>query len=391
MLLLIVALGVVVYGFTSSGNKTDENKRFKVGITGDTDAKYIKSGMAALTSLDDTRFSMEVVIMEREEAEKSLITGDIAAFVILPEDFIERALYGDMDKVTYVTSSGAETVATMFKNEITKVISDIVLYTQKGTYAIDEAVNDTSVPDPSGKYMNKLSIEYVDLILNRSDIFEVTETGESNSVSLSNYYIGAIVMIVLLFSGLPFVTVYVIKDASLSSLLVSKGFRVAKQLFCETTAHFFSMLALCATLFSACIVALLTFNINLIGVKDLIGLFFAVIPVLVMISCFNIFIFEISSNITSVVLIYFFTVLSLCYICGCFYPIYTFPVSLQKFSSILPVSAAREYLSVYLTGKVNVRDILVVLLYAVAFYALALLFRRNKISAKRGIKNEKYV
>ena len=155
---MLVGVFIVVSGIARVTQDSEENKRFKVAITGDTDDQYTQLGMSVLQNFDDTRFSMEIVEMTTDDAEVALKNGSISAYVILPEDFIERAIYGDVDKVVYVTSVASQNAVSMFKNEVTGLITDIVVESQKGTYGIDEAVTQNGINDPYGKYMNQLSL-----------------------------------------------------------------------------------------------------------------------------------------------------------------------------------------------------------------------------------------
>lgn len=162
-LIILASVAAIFLAVQSRMQNSEENQRFKIAITGDLDDKYSQLGLAVLQNFDDTRFAIELVEMTTDEAEAQLKKGAVSAYVVLPENFIERALSGDVDRVTYVTSAGGQNIVSMFKNEFTALITDMVVHSEKGTYAISSAVKDSGLSG-AGKYMDELSMEYVDLI-----------------------------------------------------------------------------------------------------------------------------------------------------------------------------------------------------------------------------------
>ncbi|MBQ9957444.1 MAG: ABC transporter permease, partial [Clostridia bacterium] len=75
--------------------------------------------------------------------------------------------------------------------------------------------------------------------------------------------------------------------------------------------------------------------------------------------------------------------MGLCYVSGCFYPIYSLPLPLQKLSHFLPTGIAREYLEGYFVGDTNFTQLMGILIFTVAFLTAALLIRSSKIKSRR--------
>ena len=99
-LIILVSVVTIFLAIQSKLQNSEENKRFKIAITGDLDDKYSQLGVAVLQNFDETRFAIDLVELTTAEAETQLKKGQISAYVVLPENFIERALAGDVDKVT---------------------------------------------------------------------------------------------------------------------------------------------------------------------------------------------------------------------------------------------------------------------------------------------------
>lgn len=385
-LILLISLAVILTSMITYNNNSEENKRFKIAISGDTDNDYMKWGMSALQAFDETRFSVDFVEMSERKASKSLANGDISAYVVLPENFMENAMSGDVEPIKYVTTPGAGGVVTMFKNEVTKLVTDMVVYSEKGAYGINSAVRENGVKDIEMRYINKLSMEYIDLILDRADIYSVETLGVSDGLSMSEYYICGIIILLLMLMGLPYITVHIKKDYSLNRLLASRGYSGFKQLICEYISHILAMLSLIVVVFSLSGIFFLIFpdiiNNESVNIEMLPSLFVQTIPTVIMLCAFNIMIFELSDNIVSGVLTHFFTSLSLCYITGCFYPVYSFPKPVQYISAYLPTGIARAHISCWFTGENSTIGLIGVLVYTTIFLCAATFVRRCKMSEK---------
>ncbi len=389
---MLVGVFVVASGMAYLSRNSADKQRFKIAITGDTDNKYTQLGMAVLQNFDDTRFAMELIELTTDEAKQALKSGGISAYVILPENFIERALYGDVDKVVYVTSAASQNVVSMFKNEITELITDMVVYTEKGTYGINEAVTQNGISDPKGKYMNKLSLEYVDLIFSRSDVLVVDQLGILQGATVTEYYVCSLTVFLMLLFGISFVTVCVKKDFSLNRLLISKGNSNIRQIMSEFGAHFITMLALVLVLLGGCAVTL-----TVIGKQDLLvsaifehfPFLLRAVAVLIMVSAFDMMIFELSGTLVSGVLLHFFLSLGMCYVSGCFYPVYSLPVSLQKISGLLPTGVARELLQGHFTGENIGLQLLGIVIFTGLFLTVTILARNFKTGSVRRWRHAK--
>ncbi len=384
-LIMFLSLALILGGMLYTYSNSEENSKFNIGIAGDTDNDYLKWGMTALQTLDDTKFSIEFLMLDEESAKKKLSNGDISAYVVLPEDFIEKALSGNVEPIRYVTTPGSTGIISMFKNEVTQLVTDLVIQSEKGAYGIDSAIRGNGMSDPTYKYLNQLSLEYVGLILDRGELIEVDELGVTDGLSTAEYYICGITILFLMFTGLPYVTVNIKKDRSLDRLLCSKGFSYVRQLLCEYVSHFAAMFLLCAVMITLVGVGATVLGDTVNISYDMIASFsLRLLPILMMLSAFNVMIFELSDDIVSGVLMHFFSSLCMCYISGCFYPIYAFPKTIQAVSVFLPTGIARGCLASSFTGTETAKSYIGILVYSVLFFFIALAVRRNKTVNKRG-------
>ena len=385
---LFAALAVMLSGLMSSFNNSEKNAVFKVGITGDTDNEMLQMAIVAFQSFDESRFSVEFIEMEQTAADEALQTGGISAYLELPEDFVEKAMRGEMEPMYYVTSAGSNNIVNMFKNEITALVTDVVVSSQQGSFGLQEVLDDNEVEGNHGEWVNALAIEYVNLVLKRTEAITVDELGISEGMRTGEYYLCGMTLLFLMLLGLPFVVVYARQDRSLNVLLLSRGVSGMRQLLDEWLSHFLSLLCLAAVVF----VPVLAFSatadnatLQMLSTADWLAYMLLFIPVLMMSAAFNLFIFEIGGNVVSSALLHFFSVLCMCYVSGCFYPVYTFPRAVQAVERFLPTGVARETLAVALSEGATLKPLIGVAVYAVLFFAVAWLVRMYKLRRREGV------
>ena len=384
-LCLLLGLSFFISGMVSYLTDTEEKTPLYIGVTGDTENEYMQIGMTAVKSLDSTRFSIVFEEMTEEEAKKAMSSGDISAYIVFPEDFVEKALSGDFELIEFVTASGASDVTTLFKNEITMIITDMMIQSEKGTYGINDAMDENGLSEESYDAMEKISSHYVNMILSRSNVYEEMEIGFANGLPMMDYFVCGITVLLIFMMGLPYAIVYVKKDYSLNRLLLSRGHSCARQLLCEYTSHLLAMLGLVLCIFVLLGALSSTFGAlaSIVNSGSLFSFLLRLLPVIIMISAFNIFAFELADNIVSGMLIHFFTCLCMCYVAGCMYPIYTFPVVLQKISAFLPTGLSVNWLSGNFTENYNLLSLAGILIYSSLFFGASLFVRKKKTSNKQ--------
>lgn len=375
--LLVLGISVIVSELSLLAMNGEEKKQFQVALCGDTDGDYIELGLNALETIDDARFSLEILMLEEDEAAWALASGEISAYVILPEDFIDNAIQGNIDKVTFVTSPGQSGIVTMFKNEITHLITDLVVYSEKGTYAIYDALRENGDKSTAYEYMNVICIEYAELVFSRGDVYSYKSLGISEGLDVLEYYVCALSVLLVMLVGIPFAFVHIRGDRSLDRVLRSRGYSELSVIGCEYAVH-----SICLCVLYGASVALMVgyFALNAgspIDMSELLGyeLILRMIPVILMLAAFDLLIFETQNNIVSGVLTHFFLTLSILYASGCLYPVYALPSVMQTASAILPAGLSRGYLGGVFTFEPRTGDLIGVVLYAISFFLCAYALR----------------
>ena len=376
--ILALLLGSILQTLTQSA----DHQRFRVGITGDIHNSYIQLAKSALESMDSTRFSLEMVFMTEEQAKDAMYKGELTAYAVLPEGFLDAILYGEVRTVRYVTTAGNISIASIVKNEITQMIADLLTCSQKGIYGTERALRANGYPQGVGKHVNAISLRYVDLVLKRSEMYTAEQLGISNGLSLPAYYFCGMTVLFLYILGLPYAVLFIKRDRTLERVMTAKGQSAIRQVLCEATAYVLACFALIISVGG--IAAVIGEVSGLFAVWDVLKLCVSILPVAVMITLGNLLIFECSKQVISGVLLQFFATIVMCYAAGCFYPIYTLPPLLQSVSYFLPAGVARGYLSACLTGEGMAQCMLALLVYTILFLAVTTLVRMHRTVSNRG-------
>ncbi len=383
--ILFVSLALVFSGFVKMNAEDANNKAFQIGIVGDTQDSLFQFGKKALETFDSSRFSIDFIELSETDAVQQLQKGKLSAYIIIPKGFIDDALAGKINSIKYVTSTGSIGLTSIFKTEITKVVEEILVCSQKGVFGLEDALVDNEIKGVY-KHINILNLEYIDLVINRNQIYTVQELGVSGGLSFSQYLICGISILFIFIIGLPFTSVFVKKDMSLHRVISAKGYTYTKQVSAELLSYVFVLLLIIGVVFAAAIVcACLYPNIltnETLKAASVLKLVLQALPIVLMSASFCIMLLESTSDIVSAVLLQFFAAVSLCYISGCLYPIYAFPVVVQKIAPFLPTGAARVYLQGCISNKFSFIAFIGVILYSTAFFTITCFIRRHRINKR---------
>ena len=216
-------------------------------------------------------------------------------------------------------------------------------------------------------------MEYVQMILTRGQVYSLAELGYAGGLDLEQYYVCSMVVFLLMLFGLCFVTVGIKSDHSLGSLLASKGMGGAKQVGCEYIAHSVAFCLLIALV--AAVAAVAAGENELLKPELLIRL----LPVALMLVAFQIMVFEFSPEPVSGVLFSLLCCLGMCYVSGCFYPIYALPLPLQAISKVLPTGFSRDFLACTYTGESGLLSLAGILGCGGLFFLVTVLTRNVRM------------
>ncbi len=382
--LIAVLAFLVVRNMDFSGSK----KKLSVGIVGDLSSKYLDFGVNALKMMDSSRYFVDLKILKFDEAKNLLRRGKLSAFVVVPDEFFESVICGENDlKVSYYTASGQEGIEKILKEQVSDIISTLLVHAQAGIFAMERIARSTHQTKNLSFYNNDLNLKYVNWTLERTKLCRVQEAGIAGGLSLTAYYLLAAILLFFAFFGIGAFPFFMNRTKTQFKFFTVNGICCAKQFFCEFSAYFFVQIVflaiVCASVaFTAERGFFVIENWHYSGaVHGSLSLFLSFVPVCLMISAMQFFLFEFSENIVSMLTLQFLILASLCFLGGCFYPVDFFPEILKKLASFLPIGAAFLFLKASFLQE-SIFSVLKVIFYAACFCGFSIFIRTLRIRSE---------
>lgn len=365
-------------------NENDKSTKIEIAIVGDPEDSYLSMGMAALKNFDSSRFAISITMMEEEEARSALQGENLTAYIVVPENFVMNAFYGDVGRLKYVTRHGTAMMGDFIKEEVLDVVSVILVESQRGVYASGNLARDLLEGRKYGEVTDLAAMKYVNLILERNKLFDTEIVEGVDGVNIiTSVFCGATVFVLLLF-GIGTAGVLGCKNDSLSMSLRARGFGVFGQMLCEYFSLFIVLSIAAGVMLGGTVFFFGEKLSDIIGYDIGKGFLISVFLSLSMHTAFLLLVFEMTDGIMAGALTHFFVSLFLCYFSGCLYPLTFFPVALQELSAFMPTGCARSVLIGSLTGNDVKNDLIVLGIYLALFICLCVFFRFRRVAKGGG-------
>lgn len=377
---VLILLLCMFIAFGSAMNITEDEGqvRFRLALVCDDQDPYFMAGLDIVQAYDSTRFAIDTVKMDEADAHKALARGELDAYVVIPEGYIQAAMDGKLGTMKYVSTTGATDLVTLFKDEITAVVSQIIIACEKGMYAVERIAVDYDFESKASEYTGEISLKYVDYILDRSDMYYVDELGIRDSLGFDGYLFSGITVLVFSLMLIPAGICFINQDLSVQALLKSRNVHSGMQVLAEYLALVIVvfiptlLVSLIVFLFSDAIPAQLL-RLLQVFLPNRLPLLLLVIMNLV---AFGYLVFQYANELVGGLLLYFFIALAFCFVSGCVYPDYFFPDVLRCVSRYTPQGISRSLLADYVVGNINVFKLVTLLGYT-SFLVLASVFTRS--------------
>jgi len=238
ILACVYLLGGMIADFDENG---EHRQKMTIGVVGETDDPYVNLAVTALKNMDSSRFSINFERTEEENAKRLVKAGKMNAYVVIPEGFVEAALYGRNEPITYVTTDGAIGIGALVMDEVAGAVSDMVLESQNSVYAMQRYFREEGAEGDINLLTEKISERYLIKILGRERLYEMNTVGYASGVSFIGYYVCGIAVLFLLLWGMSCSPLFINRDTSLTAVLASRGQKVWKQVAAEYLAYFLLM------------------------------------------------------------------------------------------------------------------------------------------------------
>ncbi|MBR4084744.1 MAG: ABC transporter permease [Lachnospiraceae bacterium] len=362
-----------------------ENRAVCVGIVGDIDDTYLGIGINVIKNMEGIKNLADIQTMTEEEAKRKFASGEISAYLLVPDGFIDSVIYGENKQLTYVTNEIARDIGGVLINELVGSISGMVTMTQTSIQAMQSYMIEHGMQDELGAATEGINVAYIEVVMNRMEVFELEELGVSNSISFTGHLFTGILLLLMLLWGINAVTLLVREENSLIKIMHTRGLDSRKQVLAEVGTY--SVLQ-CVTLLCVfvCVLIIKSFLGLSIREWDVLEagekLLFVVklLPVVVLTATIQAFLYELVTNVVTGVLLQFVVAVSMAFVSGCIYPLSFFPEVLQVLGKYSPMGAALRYLQKSLTLRNGLVELGIMILYILFFLGLHICKRNVRIT-----------
>ncbi len=385
MLVLCLCLALAVTAITENEASSADQQRIGIGIVGDFESQYLGLGLSALQSFDSSRFFLDIEKLDEEEARNKLFDGELAGYAVVPEGFVDEAMHGKVGKLRFVTTDANVDLIHLLKQEVLTLISCVLVESQNGIYGMQDALAANGISDKTvSDLTDEMAVEYMGLILNRSNALQLDVIGISDGLSWGGYLFSAFCILLLLLSGIVCCPLFARQDHALFKRISARQYHPATQVMGEYLS-FFLIMASCLFL----LVFLMLIGSDGISqaipelagqdVLSLLAILVRFIPAIALVTAMQYLLYELSGSVVSGILMQVVSAAILGYVSGCFYPISFFPKAIRLLSGVLPPGIARGYISSLLAGTSTPQQLLLLLIYTAILLTLAGLIRYHHI------------
>lgn len=379
--LLVGSLALLAASVMQSYLSSEEKQKLEIGVVGDASGSYLGFGIMAIQMLDSSRFAIDFVQLTEEEAVKRIQSGKMSAYVSVPDGFAEAFERDEDVYVTFSVSNRTSGVGVILMKELVKVVSDVVVESRNAINGTWVLLAEQNVQEDFGAATDRLFMRYVELFLNRTELWPLDLCGISNHLTFVEYYVIAVLILFMLLWGITGSGLFVKRDASLAKFWKSRGQGVLGQICAEYLAYFILMLGSMLLVFLSAAVFMQRADVNLPEETFSVGALFLVkmIPAAALLAGFQFFLYELISDMVSGILLQFIAGIGLAYLSGCLYPISVLPESIQKLAPFLPSGAALQYGIRCMRNMSPWRELFYMAVYLLLFLVLAAGVRERRV------------
>lgn len=379
--LLMGCLALLAASVMHTYLSSEDKQKQEIGVVGDASGSYLGFGIMAIQMLDSSRFAIDFVQMTEDEAIKRMRSGKMTAYVVVPDGFVEAFERDEAVYVNVIAANQASGVGAIFTKELVKVVSDVVVESRNAINGTWVLLAEQNIQEDFSKATDRLFLRYVDLFLNRTELWPLDLCGFSNHLTFAQYYLIAFMILFMLFWGITGSSMFVKRDASLAKLWKSRGQGIFSQICAEYLAYFILMLGSMFLVFVPAAAFLQRADIGLPEDAFSAGmpLLAKMIPVVALLAGFQFFLYELISDMVSGILLQFMAGISLAYLSGCLYPISVLPESIQKIAPFLPSGVALQYGIKCMQNTASWREVCYMVLCLLLFLVLAAGVRERRV------------
>ena len=377
--LLFAILGAIAYGVSKFLYRDSPMLQITIALIEEEENPLTDLAMQYIQGMESIADTCRFLVVSEKEGFSMLQEGKAAAVLVLPGGMIDGIINGNNVPVQVYFPENAGIESALLK-ELTDAGVQMLRVAQAEIYGVYDTAKNYGALEQLSVLEGDIDRFNLAFALERLALFQVKEVSATGTLSLLQYSIASGIVFFLLLLGMACYPVMQSYPAVLQRQLLRQGISVGQQ---------------CAGkwLCGACSMGIGLFSLFLM-IKGLAGVlgYAAWIPevrigqgivcviILLCMTTFIYFIFQLADNGTAAILLLFFLSVVMIYCSGGFLPSAFLPEAVQKIGRILPTTYLIEAAGSLYLGKMSGRTIGILLCYTVLFWMAAYGIRK-KVSA----------
>lgn len=383
-LVFLVGTLLLAFSIKTASILDEKQNKVSVALVGDSSEEYLGVGIGLMTQMDYSQYTMDFVETTESEAKKLLKHGDIKAYIVIPEGFIESFAYGDIKKLTFVMRDETDGYGIVLAKEFLQMVSDYVIATENAVFSTFDVAQDLLPYSEIMSATDRLMLEEATLALSREDLYEVEYIGISYSLPIAGYYFCSLILMFMMLAGIAAFPYFSDRNVKKQRYIAGSGVRGYMQIISEYFAYtIYQCIFITLILFTAFLIItkkeIVISGVDITDMIDASAFIRKMIPVSVAVCAWQFLIYEFAGSSKNVVSTQFFVLVFVAYFSGLFYPIDFYPIAVQKFSSVSLFGVLMRYMSSALLIEDLGASFFVIGLYVVLLLVFAALIRRKRI------------
>ena len=205
LVLFVLTIGVASISYTLLQNQVFQ--LVKVAVVIPDSEEQSKLVLQFLSSMDSVKSICEFEYVEEETAFEMLEDGEAQAIILLPENFYEDIYYGENTPAMIYFPKEKDVNQRLFEKLLTSGMA-LLQISEAGVYSTQYLAYEQQLEVNRGELGEYIALKYAKTVLNRSAIYEAQVLSPLGGVDVVQYYFTALMLLVMLFSGILFGFLY---------------------------------------------------------------------------------------------------------------------------------------------------------------------------------------
>lgn len=346
LFLLVLLSGFLIICAQGTGREKEKDT-ITVAVAAAEDEPFIDWMISTVSNMKNMAYICSFERMDETLADRKLKSGEVDAVFLIPKQYIASIVRGENTPVTIRFGKTQANIANFLFRQLCEAASFFILGSEAGIYSLQEYYAYHNLSGERGDEL-ELNLRYISEIITLDKAVTKEETIESGSYPLTSQYIISGFLLFLLFQGLSYSKLLAPQSHSLQNQLALEHLGYGRQLLAKWTALFLSVLSVCLFYFLLFSIGVKISGFSLPG--TICGSFggiwqFAVycIPVLITCTALILFVYELTEDASSGLLLLTFCILLMGLCSGFFYPLEHLPQAVRSIAPLLPAYHLLQY------------------------------------------------